>query len=91
MDVTYLQIFGLIFAWFGGYCFVKGRIEWSIEFGPGPGRKNNLFNIDLTPEHRKTRKEGELTGKWVRPVCLVIMLVGIAMIAMRGESVAFSF
>ena len=88
MEITILQLLGIVFIIFGGYCFCKGKIEWSFEISPGAS-SDNTINIDFTPEKFKTRKDGVLKGKWVRPLCAVVFIVGlIFLFIITGETVA---
>lgn len=79
MEITVLQLLGLFLVVFAAYCFYKGKIQWSLEVGPG-ATSHSMFHVDLTPDKYKLRKEGVIGGKWVRPVCAVITIVGLLLI-----------
>ncbi|WP_372870129.1 hypothetical protein [Shewanella sp.] len=89
MEITILQVVGMILIAFGGYGFYKGFISWSIEVRPGSSPRDRGFHIDLTPEPLKWRKEGKFEGKWVRPVCSIILILGIVLLFIPSETITF--
>lgn len=87
MDITILQILGAMLVVNGGYGVIKGDLPWSFELGPGSPRAD----IDLTPKALKYRREGVLSGAWLRPVCAVTIAIGLLLILVfTGETVVIS-
>lgn len=89
MEITYLQLLGAVLIYCGVYGFIKGKIEWEAEVGPG-SRSDATFSIDLTPDKYKKKYSGVLEGKWVKPCCIFLAVIGAALVfIVTGESVAF--
>ena len=90
MEITFLQLLGAILIYGGISCYLKGEIKWSVEASPGAGKKST-FHIDLTPDKYKYRDEGVYSGKWVKPICVALTIVGLLLVFIfKGESVAFT-
>ncbi|MEM6582920.1 MAG: hypothetical protein AAF699_16690 [Pseudomonadota bacterium] len=90
MEITVLQVVGSILMLFGVYCFYKNEIEWNIEIRPGKSSRSGV-RIDFTPDKYKYKKKGVLRGKWVRPFCALVALLGFIFIFVyTGETVAIS-
>ena len=90
MDITVLQIVGAAITYSSIVAFVRGEVRLSTEVGPSSGRSGG-FHIDLTPEKYKYRSESVYSGKWIKPISLVVMAVGLMlMFLFKGDSVAFT-
>mgnify|MGYP000610312317 CR=1 FL=1 len=90
MDITVFQIIGAVLTYSSIVAFVRGEVRLSAEVGPSSGRSGGL-HIDLTPEKYKYRSESVYSGKWVRPISLVVIAVGLTlMFIFKGDSIAFT-
>lgn len=90
MEITVLQLVGGILILFGVLGYKRGEIPWSFEISPYTGNKST-FHIDLTPEELKFKREGVAKGKWVRPFCAVIAILGgILVLFFEGDTIAFT-
>lgn len=89
MEVTILQVFGLVLIMFGAWGLFKGEIEWSISVGPQTNRKG-IFQINLNKPNIEIAK-GVWKGKWVGPICAVVFSFGLLLLfVIIGEKVAFT-
>ena len=90
MTITVLQIIGLFLVVLGGYGFYKNQIEWSFSLNFGRPKKSGTVNVDLSPEFELN--SGVLTGRWVRPVCASVFLIGIILVFfLKGDTAAIAF
>ena len=89
MDVTYLQILGVILIVLGVDGIRKGKIKWSIHNNSGAYVQFGPFHYNLTPD--RTIAKGVWRNKIIRPLCAVLVLIGLVLIFIyTGNKVAFT-
>jgi hypothetical protein len=90
VEVTAFQVWAGVFILFGLYGLVKGEISWEVRAGPGVGSRSS-YTFRVGPKPRVWRKSGVSNGWWVRPFCLLLVILGSAVILyFPGDLIVFT-
>jgi len=89
MEITQLQVLGIILVIFGIYGLIKGEIEWSVTDDSGSELRMGSYKYKLTPD--KVFASGVWKGKLIRPMCAICTVAGLILIFIyTGEKIAFT-
>lgn len=77
MEITALQIFGVILIYSGLHGFIKKEIK--IQQIDNSGFKARLGPLEFGSQDRVI-SETVWKNKWVRPFCVLLIIIGVALI-----------